>query len=73
MLYYKTDILARLKVAGYNTNKIRQEKIFGQSTLTMIRRGDVVDPATLNRLCELLRAQPGELIGWRPDPQKSDG
>ena len=33
MLKYKIDVLATLKEKGYNTNKIRKEKIMGEAML----------------------------------------
>ena len=36
---YKVDLLAVLKEAGYNTNRIRKEKIMGEAMLQKIRNG----------------------------------
>ena len=35
---YKIDVIAALKEAGYNTNRIRKEKIMGESMLQKIRK-----------------------------------
>ena len=35
---YKVDVIAALKEAGFNTNKIRKEKIMGEAMLQKIRR-----------------------------------
>ena len=71
MLYYKIDVLAALKVAGYNTNTIRKKHLIPESTLTVIRAGKMIRSENLDRLCALLNCQPGDLIAWKPDPDES--
>ena len=59
---YKVDVIAVLKEAGYNTNRIRKEKIMGEAMLQKIRSGQMVSWATLETICSLLERQPGDLI-----------
>ena len=59
---YKVDVMAVLKEAGYNTNRIRKEKIMGEAMLQKIRSGQMVSWATLETICSLLECQPGDLI-----------
>lgn len=59
---YKVDVMTVLKDAGYNTNRIRKEKIMGESMLQKLRSGQMVSWATLETLCDLLDYQPGDLI-----------
>ena len=40
MLRYKVNILLELKSAGYNTTRLRREKILSESTLQRIREGN---------------------------------
>ena len=42
MLTYKTDIIQRLKEAGYNTSRIRKEKLISENALQQIREGEMV-------------------------------
>jgi len=63
----KSGILEKLKEAGYNTNRLRKEKIFGQSTLQKIRRGDVLLPSYIDTLCQLLNCQPGSILEYLPN------
>ena len=63
MLTYKADILQMLKDAGYNTSRIRNETLISESALQQIREGEMVAIKTLNKICELVDAQPGDLIG----------
>ena len=64
---YKVDLLAVLKEAGYNTNRIRKEKIMGEAMLQKIRSGQMVSWATLETICELLNCQPGDFVQHIPD------
>lgn len=61
---YKIDVIAALKEAGYNTSRIRKEKIMGESMLQKIRSGQMVSWATLETLCALLDCQPADLIEY---------
>ena len=61
---YKVDVIAVLKEAGYNTNRIRKEKIMGEAMLQKIRSGQMVSWATLETICALLECQPGDLIEY---------
>lgn len=61
---YKIDVIATLKEKGYNTNRIRKEKIMGEAMLQKIRSGQMVSWATMETLCELLNCQPADLIEY---------
>ena len=63
-IQYKTDIIAALKEAGYNTSRIRKEKIMGEAMLQKIRGGQMVSWATLETICTLLDCQPGDLLEY---------
>jgi putative transcriptional regulator len=65
---YKVDVMAVLKEAGYNTNRIRKEKIMGEAMLQKIRDGQMVSWAALEKLCSLLECQPGDLIEFVREP-----
>jgi DNA-binding Xre family transcriptional regulator len=67
MLVYKIDVLEELKEAGYNTTRIRREKLISEASLTRIRRGEMVAIETLERICRLLDMQPGNIIKYVPD------
>ena len=53
MIIYK-NILSQLKDAGYNTTRIRKEKLLPQSTLQRLRNSDPISTETLNIICTLL-------------------
>lgn len=65
---YKVDVLAALKEAGYNTTRIRREKLIGESMLQKIRDGKMVSWATFETICGLLDCQPGDLIEYVGEP-----
>ena len=65
---YKVDVIATLKEAGYNTSKIRKDKIMGEAMLQKIRSGQMVSWATLETICDLLNCQPGDLIEYVKEP-----
>ena len=66
-IIYKIDVLAKLKEAGYNTSRIRKDKIMGEAMLQKIRDGQMVSWATMETLCELLNCQPADLIEYVRD------
>ena len=64
---YKINVLEALKEKGYNTGKIRKDKIMGEAMLQKIREGEMVSWATLETLCCLLECQPGDLVEYVAD------
>ncbi|GKH49073.1 hypothetical protein CE91St46_01840 [Eubacteriales bacterium] len=64
---YKLDVLAALREAGYSQNKIRDEKLIGQATLTQLRHGELVSWKTINTICRLLCCQPGDILEYAPN------
>lgn len=64
---YKIDILSALKVAGYNTTKLRREKILSESTIQALRIGKMVSIENISRVCSMLQCQPGDLLEYEPD------
>lgn len=63
-IYYKIDVIAALKEAGYSTYRLRKEHILSESTLQKLRDGENIGTATLGTVCSLLGLQPGDLIGF---------
>ena len=70
---YKIDILEALKEKGFTSYRIRKEKIFGQKTLQDFRNGNVVLSADcLEKLCNILDCQIGDLIEYVSDDNKQE-
>ena len=61
---YKINILEALKAKGYNTNRIRKEKLFGESTLQQFRENKLVSWKNIERVCHLLDCQPGDILEY---------
>ena len=64
MLVYKIDVLEMLKEHGYNTTRLRREKLLGENAIQSLRRGDMVGIIALEKICKLLNMQPGEIIEY---------
>lgn len=64
---YKIDILAALKEKSYSQNRIRSEKLIGQSYLTQLRHGELVSWKTIETICKLLNCQPGDILEYSDD------
>lgn len=64
---YKIDVLTALKEKGYSQNRIRNEKLIGQSYLTQLRHGELVSWKTIETVCKLLDCQPGDILEYIPD------
>ena len=63
-IVYKTDILSALKEAGYNSNRIRKEKLLSEGVLQSLRGQKYISMENLARVCALLDCQPGDLIAF---------
>lgn len=70
MLEFKIDVLEELKAKGYNTNRLKIEKLLAQQTIQNIRNGKVPGNIALDTICRLLNKQPGSIIRWVPDPEE---
>lgn len=69
MIRYKINVLFALKEIGYNTNKIRKEKIFTEGQLQQIRDNKLLTQNALNKVCALLDCQPGDILEYIPDEE----
>ena len=64
---YRFDVLQWLKAAGFNSGRLRREKLLGQSTLTKLRRGELLSWGETSKVCEMLHVQPGDLFEYIPE------
>lgn len=67
MIIYK-NILQQLKDAGYNTNRIRKEKILPEGTLQRLRDGKPITTETIDIICNLTGKRIDEIIEHKKDP-----
>lgn len=61
---YKINVLQSLKEAGFNTNKLRKEKLLGESTIQRLRHNEPVSYQQLGKICEMLKCQPGDILEY---------
>lgn len=72
MFAYKIDVIETLKESGYNSTRILRENILSQSAMQKIRNGEIVGIKTLDKLCEVLDMQPGNIIKWIENKPEKD-
>ena len=70
MISYKQGVLSELKKKGYTTTRIRNEKLMAERQLQYIRTNNVTI-AVINKLCQLLECQPGDILEYVPEEIKS--
>lgn len=70
MLKYKIDVLETLKESGYNTTRLRKEQIVGESAIQSLRKGEMIGIKTLEKICDILDMQPGNIIKNVEDTEK---
>lgn len=64
MLVYKIDVLKELKENGYNTSRLRKEKLLGENSIQYLREGKMIGAKALDNVCKLLDMQPGNIIKY---------
>jgi putative transcriptional regulator len=68
MLRYKMDILSALKEAGYNTNRLRKEKLLAEGVIQSLREGKYIALQNIDKICCLLDCQPADLLEYVKEP-----
>lgn len=61
-MFVYLDVMEKLKKAGYNRKRLREEKKISQCTIDKIRHGNPVSMDTLDTICNLLGAPIEEII-----------
>ena len=69
-LHYIIDVLAELKNKGYNTNRLRKEKILAESTIQKLRNKEPISWGIIETLCKLLECQPQHFLYYESDEQE---
>ena len=67
MIRYKINILEALKEAGYNTNRLRKEKLLAEGVIQSLRLGKYIGLPSIDKICAMLDCQPSELIEYVKD------
>lgn len=61
---YKVNVLYALKEKGYNTTRLRKEKLLAESTIQQLRENKLVSWANIDRICGMLNCQPGDILEY---------
>lgn len=72
MLRYKMDILTALKEAGYNTNRLRKEKLLAEGVIQSLREGKYIALQNIDKICCLLDCQPADLLEYVKEDSTDD-
>jgi len=65
-LIYRIDVLGALKEKGYNTNKMRKEKLLSEGAIQSLREQRPISWDSIARICAMLNCQPGYFIEFVP-------
>ena len=71
-IIYKIDILYELKQKGYNTNRLRKEKLLAEGVIQSLRDQKAISFSNLEKLCVLLACQPADLIEYVPTEENGE-
>lgn len=71
-LKYRINVLLFLKEAGYNTNKIRKEKLLSEGTLQSLRNGKYISMNAIDKICRLLECQPSDLLEYTKEDEQAE-
>lgn len=74
MIYFKCNVLFALKSKGYTSYKLINKKILSAGTVTKIRNNDAIklSLSTIDKICELLCCQPGDILEYVPDDSTAE-
>ena len=64
MIRYKFNVMEQLKLNGYSSKRLRDEKLLGESYMTQLRKGELVSWKTIDTICRLLNCQVGDLMEY---------
>lgn len=71
MLRYRTNLLEELEDRGFTQFRLKKDKILGSSTIDKLREGKMIGINALEKICDLLDMQPGDLIENRKEDEKN--
>ena len=68
-IVYRIDILTALKDAGYNTNRLRKERLLSEGVIQSLRTNKYVSLGNISKICEMLNCQPADLLEYCADDE----
>ena len=73
MIQYAVDVIQLLRDAGYTSYRIVKEGTINQTALHKLRHGRMISWEQLDRVCNVLNCQPGDLLKRVNDDDTSPG
>lgn len=70
MYRYRIDVVGALAEKGYNSYRIKKEKLMSQGTLTKLKNNENVTLETINTVCCMLRCNIGDVIEIIPSDEE---
>lgn len=67
-LQYKIDVLEALKAKGFNTTRLRREKLLAEGTIQKLREKKPINWENIARICEMLNCQPNDFLEYMDEP-----
>ncbi|MCD7957874.1 MAG: helix-turn-helix transcriptional regulator [Lachnospiraceae bacterium] len=61
-MQFKIDVLAALKEKGYNTNRLRTDKLLSEGAIQSLRNHKPISWSSLEKICSMLDCQPGDIL-----------
>jgi len=61
-MQFKIDVLAALKEKGYNTNRLRTDKLLSEGAIQSLRSHKPISWGSLEKICSMLDCQPGDIL-----------
>lgn len=65
-MVYKFKVLPALKERGFTTTRLRAEHLIAEATIQNLRAEKPISWANIEKICEMLNCQPGDLLEYRP-------
>lgn len=62
-------LIKKMQEAGITSYTLKRDKVIGQATYKKIMEGGHIDTRTIEKLCELLDCQPGDIIEYVKDEE----
>ena len=72
MIQYKIDVMDALKKEGFTTSRLRNERLIGESVLQKLRASKPLSWHEIDRICGLLKCQPGDFLEYVEIDETSD-
>lgn len=70
--FYTGNVLDMLRDAGYNTNRLRKEKLLSESTIQKLRSNQMISLPQIDVICSLLKCRPCKFIKYANNAEEGE-